>query len=47
LLPVILLTARVREADIDRGIDAGAYDYVEKTSSSQEPSERVQAVLGL
>ena len=46
-LPVILLTARVQEADIARGIDAGADDYVEKPFSTQELSARVQAVLGL
>jgi DNA-binding response OmpR family regulator len=46
-LPVILLTARVQEADIARGIEAGADDYVEKPFSTQELSARVQAVLGL
>jgi DNA-binding response OmpR family regulator len=46
-LPVILLTARVQEADIARGIDAGADDYVEKPFSTQELSARVQAALGL
>ena len=46
-LPVILLTARIQEADIARGIEAGADDYVEKPFSTQELSARVQAVLGL
>jgi DNA-binding response OmpR family regulator len=45
-MPVILLTARVQEADIARGMDAGADDYVRKTFSTQELRERVQAVLG-
>ncbi len=46
-LPIILLTARVQEADITRGIEAGADDYVEKPFSTQDLSKRVQAVLGL
>jgi DNA-binding response OmpR family regulator len=46
-LPIILLTARVQEADIARGIEAGADDYVEKPFSTQDLSRRVQAVLGL
>jgi len=46
-LPVILLTARVQEADIARGVEAGADDYVTKPFSPQELRQRVQAVLGL
>lgn len=45
-MPVILLTARVQEADITRGMEAGADDYVKKPFSTQELRERVQAVLG-
>ena len=45
-MPVILLTARVQEADIARGIAAGADDYVRKPFSTQELQERVQAALG-
>jgi DNA-binding response OmpR family regulator len=45
-LPVILLTARVQEADVARGFEAGADDYVKKPFSPQELSARVQAVLG-
>ena len=45
-VPVILLTARVQEADIARGIDAGADDYVKKPFSPRELSEHVQAALG-
>jgi DNA-binding response OmpR family regulator len=44
--PVILLTARVQEADIARGIEAGADDYVSKPFSTQELRDRVQAALG-
>ena len=45
-MPVILLTARVQEADIARGFEAGADDYVKKPFSPQELKARVQAVLG-
>jgi DNA-binding response OmpR family regulator len=45
-IPVILLTARVQDADIARGFDAGADDYVKKPFSPQELRARVQAVLG-
>jgi DNA-binding response OmpR family regulator len=45
-MPVILLTARVQEADIARGIEAGADDYVKKPFSIQELRNRVQAALG-
>jgi DNA-binding response OmpR family regulator len=46
LMPVILLTARVQEADIARGFEAGADDYVKKPFSPQELGARVQAILG-
>lgn len=45
-IPVILLTARVQEADVNRGFAAGADDYIKKPFSPQELSSRVQAVLG-
>jgi DNA-binding response OmpR family regulator len=45
-LPVILLTARVQESDIARGVEAGADDYVTKPFSTSELRDRVQAVLG-
>jgi DNA-binding response OmpR family regulator len=45
-LPIILLTARVQEDDINRGFAAGADDYIKKPFSPQELSSRVQAVLG-
>ena len=44
--PVLLLTARVQEADVARGFEAGADDYVKKPFSPQELRARVQAVLG-
>jgi DNA-binding response OmpR family regulator len=45
-MPVILLTARVQDADIARGLEAGADDYVKKPFSTQELRDRVQAALG-
>jgi DNA-binding response OmpR family regulator len=45
-IPVILLTARVQEADVARGFEAGADDYVKKPFSTHELRERVQAALG-
>jgi DNA-binding response OmpR family regulator len=45
-MPVILLTARVQEADVDRGFEAGADDYLRKPFSPQELRLRVQALLG-
>jgi DNA-binding response OmpR family regulator len=45
-MPVILLTARVQEVDIARGIEAGADDYVRKPFSTHELRDRVQAALG-
>jgi DNA-binding response OmpR family regulator len=45
-LPVILLTARVQEVDVARGLEAGADDYVTKPFSPQELGERVDAALG-
>jgi DNA-binding response OmpR family regulator len=44
--PVILLTARAQEADVQEGFDAGADDYIRKPFSPRELSARVQAVLG-
>lgn len=45
-IPVILLTARVQDADVSRGFEAGADDYVRKPFSPQELRARVEAVLG-
>jgi DNA-binding response OmpR family regulator len=44
-IPIILLTARAQEADVARGFDAGADDYVKKPFSPQDLQARVQALL--
>jgi DNA-binding response OmpR family regulator len=44
-MPVILLTARVQEADVRNGFDAGADEYVRKPFSPQELRARVEALL--
>jgi DNA-binding response OmpR family regulator len=45
-MPIILLTARTQEADVQRGFAVGADDYIRKPFSPQELSARVQAILG-
>jgi DNA-binding response OmpR family regulator len=45
-MPIILLTARVQETDVERGVAAGADDYVTKPFSPQLLGRRVQAALG-
>jgi DNA-binding response OmpR family regulator len=44
-VPVILLTARAGEADVTRGFEAGADDYVRKPFSPQELRARVDSIL--
>jgi two-component system KDP operon response regulator KdpE len=44
-VPIIMLTAKVRESDLLRGFDVGADDYLTKPFSSKELLVRVQAVL--
>ena len=45
-MPVILLTARVQDGDVTRGLAAGATDYVKKPFSPQELGARVASILG-
>jgi len=45
-MPIILLTARAQEADVARGFESGADDYLRKPFSPQELRARVQAILG-
>jgi two-component system, OmpR family, KDP operon response regulator KdpE len=44
-IPIIMLTARVREADLLKGFDSGADDYITKPFSSKELLVRIRAVL--
>jgi DNA-binding response OmpR family regulator len=44
-VPVMLLTASIRETDIARGLEAGADDYLQKPFSPQELGTRVQTIL--
>jgi DNA-binding response OmpR family regulator len=44
-IPIIILTARVSEADRLRGLEAGADDYITKPFSPRELVARVRAVL--
>lgn len=45
-LPIILLTARVQEKDVEQGFAAGATDYMRKPFSPQELRARVGAAIG-
>ncbi|HZT91867.1 MAG TPA: response regulator [Gaiellaceae bacterium] len=44
-IPVVLLTARAQEADVEEGLAAGASDYIPKPFSPQELASRVQTIL--
>jgi len=44
-VPIIMLTAKVREQDVVRGFQLGADDYVKKPFSLRELEMRVRAVL--
>ena len=44
-IPIIMLTAKVRESDKLCGFDAGADDYITKPFSSKELLARIRAVL--
>ncbi|MFE9648659.1 response regulator transcription factor [Streptomyces sp. NPDC006365] len=44
-LPVILITARSQEGDVELGFAAGADDYIIKPFSPRELSSRVTAML--
>ena len=45
-MPIILLTARAQDADVQQGFEAGADDYIRKPFSPEELRARVQAILG-
>ncbi len=44
-IPILMLTARAREADVLKGFEAGADDYLTKPFSSKELLARVRALL--
>jgi DNA-binding response OmpR family regulator len=44
-MPIILLTARAQDTDVEAGFEAGASDYIRKPFSPQELKARVQAML--
>ncbi len=44
-LPVILLTARAQESDVETGFDSGADDYITKPFSPRELAARVEELL--
>ena len=44
-LPVILLTARAQESDVESGFSSGADDYITKPFSPRELAARVEALL--
>ena len=44
-LPIVMLTAKMRESDLLRGFESGADDYITKPFSSKELLARIHAVL--
>lgn len=44
-LPILMLTARSREADVESGFDAGVDDYLSKPFSTRELLSRVERLL--
>jgi DNA-binding response OmpR family regulator len=44
-IPILLLTAKAQEADVEHGFAAGADDYIVKPFSPRELSSRVNAAL--
>ena len=44
-LPIMLLTAKGQESDVERGFTAGADDYVVKPFSPRELVHRIEALL--
>lgn len=44
-VPIMMLTARAQDSDIDRGFESGVTDYVTKPFSPRELLERVEELL--
>jgi len=45
-IPVVMLTARAQPADIERGFELGATDYVVKPFSPRELVSRIRSLVG-
>ena len=45
VVPVILLTARAQDSDVERGFASGADDYLTKPFSPHELMARIRSVL--
>ena len=45
-MPIIMLTARAQDSDVEEGFESGADDYLRKPFSPQELRARVHAILG-
>jgi DNA-binding response OmpR family regulator len=44
-IPVVFLSAKGQEAEVQTGLDAGAVEYILKPFSPDQLTERVQAIL--
>ncbi len=44
-VPIMLITAKAQEVDVERGFAAGADDYIVKPFSPRELASRVEAML--
>lgn len=44
-IPVVLITAKAQEADVERGFAAGVNDYIVKPFSPRELASRVESIL--
>jgi CheY-like chemotaxis protein len=44
-VPIVLLTASVQEAAVNRGFEAGASDYIKKPFAPQDLLERIASAL--
>ena len=44
-IPVVFLSAKGQETEIDTGLDAGAYDYILKPFAPMELTKRVSEIL--
>lgn len=44
-IPIILITAKAQEADVERGFAAGANDYIVKPFSPRDLVSRVESML--